>query len=55
MRILCATNGLNEFFEATLSVVAEAFAATRTVLIDHYESTNRFGALYFQGCPRDKI
>jgi hypothetical protein len=51
VRILCATNGLNEFFEAALSVVVEAFAATRSVLIDHHESTNRFGALYFQGSP----
>jgi len=51
VRTLCATNGLNEFFEMALPEIAEAFGARRAVLIDYHENTNRFDTLHFWGYP----
>ena len=51
IQTLCATNGLNEFFEKALPALAESFGANRGALIDYHETTNRFDVLYFFGYP----
>jgi serine phosphatase RsbU (regulator of sigma subunit) len=48
---LCATKGLNDFFENVLPPIAQMFGAERVVLIDYYEHTNHFDVLYFEGYP----
>jgi serine phosphatase RsbU (regulator of sigma subunit) len=46
---LCAAEGLNDFFEKALQPIAQAFGATRVMLIDYRENTNRFDVLHFAG------
>jgi len=49
VQILCAANGLNDFFERSFPRIAEAFAAQRIILIDYHENTNVFDLLHFYG------
>jgi serine phosphatase RsbU (regulator of sigma subunit) len=49
VHIMCAANGLNEFFENALPPIAGAFGAERVILIDYHENTNHFDLLHFAG------
>jgi sigma-B regulation protein RsbU (phosphoserine phosphatase) len=49
VHIMCAANGLNEFFENALPPIAETFGAKRSMLIDYHENTNHFDLLHFGG------
>src|SRR5262249_45910708 len=51
---MCAANGLNEFFENALPLIAEAFGAKRVMLIDYHENTNHFDLLHFGGYQKQE-
>jgi hypothetical protein len=49
VRTLTRTTGLNEFFETAIPLLAQAFGASRALLIDFRENTGRFDLLIFHG------
>jgi len=49
VRTLTRTTGLNEFFETAIPLLAQAFGASRALLIDFRENTGRFDLLNFHG------
>src|SRR5262245_5343719 len=51
VRTLATTEGLNAFFERAIPLLAEAFGASRAMLIDYRESIGRFVLMYWFGYP----
>src|SRR5262245_28351385 len=49
VQTLTRTTGLNEFFETAIPLLAQAFGASRALLIDFRENTGRFDLLNFHG------
>jgi len=48
---LVQSQGLNEFLDASLQAIGEAFRVERLAVYDYHEETSQFDLLYFRGYP----